>query len=195
MKKAFILLVCLSNTAHAGFYIDWQGVKKTTKAPAEDTRRGVSDGYTLLTNKHKGVIFEIGTKSEVELVESFIDESDMRDALPMLIPDDWNVFVDEQIESLPKIGFDAANEPWPDVLSRIGDEYGLIFTIDWDQSLIEVAKNENFTKPNFNDPITIEDPNSGNLIYIYSRKPKVRTGHILMDGQYIPVKVVPDIIK
>ncbi|QCZ95528.1 hypothetical protein [Salinimonas iocasae] len=189
MKKTIsslaLTVMLASNTATAGFYIDMQGLNK-----AQKTIPGVADGYKMLTGKYYGIIHEVG-KGNPSKTHSFGDSSTIADAMFMIMPDGWYAFVDETVEEIPLVSWDASHDKgqyWTDVLADIGKDYGLRYVIDWDQKLVQIDLEPDFTKPDYDDPIVVADSNDERQMFIYKKKPNL-SGYLLRDGEYIPVKV------
>ncbi|MFU1599906.1 MULTISPECIES: hypothetical protein [Alteromonas] len=172
-------------TAGAGFYIDMQGVK-----PKKQAQSLGMEGYNLLTGKYYGLVHEIGSGIPMT-IKSFGEDSTLADALFFILPNEWFAYVDERVEELPRVTWDASvgeGQPWVEVLAQMGKEFGLRFTLDWDQKLLQVHTIPNFTKPDFNDPIVITDSKNERQLFIYKKEPNL-SGYLVKDGEYIPVKV------
>ena len=108
--------------ADAGFYIDMQGVK-----PKEQAQSLGIEGYNLLTGKYYGLVHEIGTGVPMT-IKSFGEDSTLADALFFILPTEWFAYVDERVEELPRVTWDASvgeGQPWVEVLAQMGKEFGL----------------------------------------------------------------------
>lgn len=184
--KPFTLAALLaSNTAAGGFYIDMQGINK----PKANTS-GVADGYKMLTGKYYGVIHEVGEGTPTK-TNSFGDRSTIADAMFMIMPEGWFAYVDETVEEIPLVSWDASQgngQNWTDVLATIGKDYGLRYVVDWDQRLVQIDLEPNFVKPDYDDPIVVSDSEDRRQMFIYKKEPNL-SGYLLKDGEYIPVKV------
>ena len=196
--KSFISIIGMASisimtlgplSAHANFYIDYQGTDKKTTS-AEDMRRlkGAPDGYRILADKTYGVVHQVG-KGDPAAIEIFGADLAPKDAISMMMPDKWIAYIDENLESPGKVDFQAKKEPWIGVLARMGINYGYRFVVDWDQKLLQISPDEDFVAPDYNDPIALKDPGSGRTIFVYSAKPISKGGVILVDGKAIPVKL------
>jgi len=184
---AFVM--ALVPAANAKFYVDYQGIEKIITTTEEMRRmKGSPDGYRVLTDKTFGLVHHIG-KGGASSTSSFGADMPLKDAISMLMPEKWIAYVDENIENSGKVDWQAKGEAWIDVLGRIGANYGYRFVVDWDQKLLQISPDEDFTAPDYNDPIALKDPESGRTIFVYSNKPTINGGVILVDGKAISIKV------
>lgn len=179
----------LSVPASANFYVDYQGMEHK-ELSADELRRlkGAPDGFRILADKTYGVVHQIG-KGALSNASSFGADMPLKDAISMLMPAKWIAYIDENIDIPGKVDWQAKDEPWVDVLGRVGANYGYRFVVDWDQKLLQISPDEDFIAPDYNDPISLKDPESGRTIFVYSAKPVSKGGVILVDGKVIPVKL------
>jgi hypothetical protein len=192
--SSFSLILCAAATivaplASANFYVDYQGMNNTPSQEELRRLKGAPDGYRVLTDKTYGVVHQVG-KGEVSTTSSFGADMTLKDAITMLMPAKWIAYIDENIEGPGKVDWQASNEPWIDVLGKVGANYGYRFVVDWDQKLLQITTDEDYLAPDYNDPITLKDPESGRTIFVYSAKPVNEGGVILVDGKVVPVKLV-----
>ncbi len=187
VSGAFVLALPLG--ASANFYVDYQGIEHKT-ATAEELRRlkGAPDGYRVLADKSFGIVHQIG-KGVASKTSSFGTDMPLKDAVTMLMPEKWIAYIDENVENPNMVDWQAKNDLWTDVLGQMGANYGYRFVVDWDQKLLQISLDEDFTAPDYNDPIALKDPESGRTIFVYSAKPITKGGVILVDGKAIPVKI------
>lgn len=187
---AAVPLICCSLSASANFYVDYQGLDLNNMS-VQDLRaiRGKPEGYRVLADKTYGVVHQIG-KGEVVMTDSFGTDMPLKDAISMLMPSKWIAYIDEGVKTPSNVDWYAKNEPWVDVMAQVGINYGYRFIVDWDQKLLQITPDENFTAPNYDDPITLKDPESGRLIFVYSAKPVNNgDGVLIVEGESIPVKI------
>lgn len=189
MKKYFIGTIVLSTylttPSFAGYYIDMQGVSRG----ASQESRSI-DGYNMLSGKYYGIVHEIGQGVPIP-TQSFGESATMADAMFFILPEGWYAYVDERIEELPRVTWNAdvpGGVEWLQVLADVGKDYGLRYTVDWDQNLVQVDLAPNFVKPDFNDPVVVSDSNNERQLFIYKQQPSL-SGYLLKDGEYIPVRV------
>jgi hypothetical protein len=152
-------------------------------------QQGSLDGYRLFSDKTYGVVHHVGKQKKQTRVKAFGSDMALRDALTMIMPDRWIAYIDEQLVDPGNIDWQSDKMPWVQVLARIGINYGYRFVIDWDQQLIQIGSDKDFTKPDYNDPLMLTDPESGRSVFIYSAKPVNTGGVILVDGKAVKVKL------
>ena len=70
----------------------------------------------------------------------------------------------------------------------MGLDYGMTFVVDWEQSLVQIEVDENFTKPNTSTPIIVSDSDGDKEVYLYT-KPSRMSGYIIENGTLQPVVV------
>tara|TARA_R110002072_G_scaffold303138_2_gene495472 strand:+ start:9989 stop:10594 length:606 start_codon:yes stop_codon:yes gene_type:complete len=184
-----VLVMGLSLSASANFFVDYQGLEHK-KITSEELRRlnGAPDGYRILTDKTYGLVHQIG-KGTAFTSNSFGTDMTIKDAVSMIMPEKWIAYIDENVEKPSLVDWQANNNDWTDVLGKIGANYGYRFVVDWDQKLLQVTLDQNYTAPDYNDPIALKDPDSGRTLFVYSAKPISQGGVILVNGKTIPVKV------
>ena len=68
----------------------------------------------------------------------------------------------------------------------MGKNYGLNFVVDWEQKLVQIQVDEDFTQPNIEQPTIITDSDGDREVYIYT-KPAAKNGFLLKNGKIIPV--------
>jgi len=183
-------LLFTSSFASAKFYVDYQGLDKERES-AEALRRmkGAPDGYRLLTNKSLSFIHEIGKGEAIE-IDSFGAGFELKDAVTLIMPDKWIAYIDEHITVPKKVDWQAKNIPWTEALGIVGMNNGYRFIVDWDQKLLQVTLDENYTEPDYNDPVTLEDSETGRTIFVYSAKPVSEGGIMLVNGEPIKFKLI-----
>jgi len=185
------LAVCFfSSYSNANFRIDYQGLDKE-KASAEKLRllKGAPDGYRLLTDKGLGFVHQVGT-GKVANIDSFGADFSLQDAISLIMPNKWIAYIDENISNPRNVDWQAKDDPWVDILGRIGASHGYRFVVDWDQKLLQIAPESEYTEPDYDDPIELKDPESGRTLFVYSAKPISEGGVIIVDGQAVKVKLV-----
>jgi hypothetical protein len=181
-KITLFTLLATTFTANANFYIDMQTVESTSKTP-----QAVA-GYHLLTGEYFGKIYQIGTPRPVPIVNSEGDDMRIADAFYMVLPNGWYAYVDEQVNALPLISWASNGGDFLDVLAKVGLDYGMTFVVDWEQSLVQIEVDENFTKPNTSTPIIVSDSDGDKEVYLYT-KPSRMSGYIIENGTLQPVVV------
>ena len=184
------LLFCTLQV-NAGFLVDYQGVEKVKLTPKQlREKNGAPDGYKLFSDKWRGVVHQVG-EGKPSKTTSFGTDEALKYALSLLVPENWIVYADEHFVDFPKVSWEAEDEGWLYVLSRIGANNGIRYVVDWDQEIILIEKDEGFKKPDFNQPVIMQDPESGKRIFIYTEEnsPKSDKGYILIDGDLVPVKI------
>jgi len=192
MRKLIFSLACSASTlAHANFYIDYQGLDKEQKSKMELPSKEVGPplGYKLLSDSNFGLIHEIGKGKATKGSSASVEPTLLRDALQLIMPKGWQAYVDQQFVDLPKVTWEAVNEPWTDIIVRIGVNFGLQYVVDWDQQLIQITNDPDFTKPDFNEPTVMNDPETGKSVFIYSTDSKPTSGYLLIDGEMVKVTV------
>ena len=150
--------------------------------------KGAPDGYRILSDKTYGIVHQVG-KGDVGKTSSFGTDMPLKDAISILMPEKWIAYIDENVDIPRKVDWQAEETPWVNVLGRMGANYGYRFVVDWDQKLLQISPDEEFVAPDYNDPISLTDPESGRTLFIYSAKPDSKGGVILVDGEAIPVKL------
>ena len=70
---------------------------------------------------------------EASVVEGFADDVPFTSAFSMILPDGWQLYKAENLESrkVPDNITFAGGVTWPEVLGQLGDRYALQFNIDW----------------------------------------------------------------
>lgn len=174
----FPILLILPLTVSANFYIDYQGYENEVLAP---------EGFRVLTDKKYGVVHQVG-EGQPEKGNSFGSAMPLKDAIGMLMPNKWVAYIGENVGTPNVVDWQASNEPWIDVLARVGANYGYRFVVDWDQKVLQISPDKDFTPPNYDNPIAFSDPVSERTIFIYSDNPTSK-GRILVDGKWVPVKI------
>jgi hypothetical protein len=183
-KFYFSILILIFPTFSFGhFFIDYQDVKEKPK----EFQRATPDGFELLTGKYYGLIQELGNGSS-QPISSFGEDVEISEALTLILPPDWFAYVDEQIELLPQISWDANQRPWTNVIADIGKQYGLRFLVDWDQKLLQIESSHRQKLDAVEQPTLMFDEKSGRQVFIYSQEiaPK---GYIILDGEFVPVVI------
>lgn len=188
----FLLVLFASFRCQAEFYIDYQGLDKKEVTAAQKRKiNETPDGYRLLTDEFRGVVHEIGSGKQTKNTSFGADEA-LKNALAMIVPSNWVVYADEHFTDIPDVTWEATDELWLVVLSRIGSNHGIRYVVDWDQEVIQVSKDEDFVQPDFNAPTVLEHPTTGKRIFIYTED-KLPTqpskGFIVVDGELIKVEV------
>lgn len=175
------LLLLMPNLGLAHFFIDYQDVTE----PKLSATRANLDGFTLLTGKYHGLVQEIGTGIP-NAISSFGEEVEIAEALAFILPEDWFAYVDEQIELLPQVSWDATEQPWLTVVADIGKAYGLRFLIDWDQKLLQIEPSHRQVIAKADQPTLVQDDATGRQVFIYTQE-TVPKGYIILNGEYVPV--------
>lgn len=183
LSSVATLLLCASTTTHAHFFIDYQQVKEKE----QKSSLHVPEGFQLLTGKYHGLIQEIG-EGQPHTVSSFGEAVEVADALGFLLPQDWFAYVDEQIEQLPQVSWDAKERPWTEVIADMGKQYGLRFIVDWDQQLLQISPGRyvNNDTNQVDAPRLMRDDKTGREVFIYTQQTQPK-GYIIIDGEYVPV--------
>ncbi|MBE0420510.1 hypothetical protein EI165_10295 [Pseudoalteromonas nigrifaciens] len=184
----FLGLAFISSSAKATFYIDYQDLEKKEAEKTERKQLISPDGYRLLTDDHSGLIYEIGKRIDVKPISSFADDISFKEGIGAILPKGWSAYLDEHLNASDEISFSADKEHWLTVLARIGNNYGYKFIVDWQQKIVQITSDENYIKPNPNDPLPLEG-SDGQMYYIYKSKQSINNGVILVDGKVIPLKI------
>lgn len=191
MIKTLCLLTILwlVSPANAEFYVDHQGLKRDPNKVLAEKHDVVSpNGYRLLTDGLKGLIYEVGQRSAVINTSTFGSDVEFKYAIGAIIPEGWSAYVDENILKLKNISFSATDEPWLNVLARVGARFGYKYVVNWDHLIVQISLDEYYMEPDQNAPITVAGP-EGELYYIYKTKQSVDKGYIIIDGEMLPLKI------
>ena len=181
-----IALLC-SSEVNASFFIDYQGLEKKEITKKTDERYS-PNGFRLLTDGLKGLIYEVGTRPRrISKTSSFSDDIEFKYAIGSVIPKDWAVYVDEKITAFENVTFSSNNEDWINVVARIGAKYGYKYILNWSTKTLQVSADEYFNEPDKNAPIAVEI-DGGELFYIYKTKNKTDNGYMIVDGEIVPIK-------
>lgn len=186
---AGVLTAVLPCSASANFFIDYQGVEEVESLEIDELRRlrGAPSGYRILSDKTHGIVHQVG-EGTIEKANSFGAGMELKDAISILMPEKWIAYIDENVDAPEKVDWYAEEDPWIDVLVKIGSNYGYRFVVDWDQQLLQISPDEEYTAPDYNSPIALTDPESNRTIFVYSAKPDLKGGAILINGEIIPIK-------
>ncbi len=179
------LLVTLPTKAT--FYIDYQGLNPHPVKPPEE-KSTTPDGYRLLTDGLQGLIFEVGERPVVEKTSNFAADVAFKFAIGAIMPEGWSAYVDENISMLKNVSFSAQDEPWLNVLARVGTQFGYQYVVDWQRKMVQVSLDAYFSEPNPNAPVTVQGEN-GEQYYIYKTRQAVDQGVVIVDGQVVPMRV------
>lgn len=180
----------ISNTANARFLIDYQGLDKEEPITSSRLREinGTPDGYNVLVDKTQGgVVNHIGEPQPIKTY-SFGTDFSLGDMAFMVMPDKWIAYVDQNVEMPGSVTWQSHDEYWTDALERIGVNYGYRYIVDWDQKLIQITSDKDFMPPEYDNPISVVDPESGRKFFIYSDD-STGGGVIIVDGKVIPIQV------
>lgn len=193
LNKASLVVVAacaaISSSANARFLIDYQGLDKELKVDSIQLReiKGAPDGYRVLADKTTGVVHQIGEPQPAKTY-SFGTDFSLKDMASMLIPEKWIAYVDHNVEMPGSVTWQSHDEYWTDALERIGVNYGYRFIVDWDQKLLQVTSDKDFMTPEYDNPISVVDPESGRKFFIYSDD-STDGGVIIVNGKVIPLQV------
>lgn len=172
-----------ASPVQAHFFIDYQDVKEKI----ESQSRVAPEGFELLTGKYHGLIQEVG-EGQANLVSSFGEEVEVSDALSFILPEDWFAYVDQRIEQLPQVSWDANERPWTHVIADMGKQYGLRFVVDWDQKLLQIAAGRAVNTEQIDAPRLMRDEKTGREIFIYTQETRPQ-GYMILNGEYVPVVI------
>lgn len=172
-----------SSPVYAHFFIDYQEVAKKT----EQKSHVAPEGFDLLTGKYHGLIQEVGA-GQPNRVSSFGEDVEVADALSLILPEDWFAYVDQRIEQLPQVSWDANDRPWTHVIADLGKKYGLRFLVDWDQKLLQIASGRPVSNEHIDAPRLMRDERTGREVFIYTQEHQPK-GYIILDGEYVPVVI------
>jgi hypothetical protein len=184
----FICSFILGDLANASFYIDYQGLERGKVEHIKQSQLITPDGYRLLTDGLKGLVFEIGPRKKQDKTSAFADDTILKDSIGALLPKGWSAFLDERLSGDVSITFSAENEFWLETLARIGGEYGFKFVVDWEQELVQISRDEYYIEPNPNEPVVVESEN-GQTYFIYKSKQSLDKGMVIINGEMVPLKV------
>jgi len=183
------ILLMTSTSANALFYIDNEGLEEDAKKIAEQKlKQQKPDGFRVLTDKRRGVVHELGTGKAFK-DNSFGTDLALKDAISMIMPNKWIAYIDESIKQPDKVSWSAKRQTWTNTLIDLGINHGYRFIVDWDQKLLQIEKDKDYIKPDFNYPVEIVNPENGRRIYIYTADPEDKKGVLLIGTKSIPLKV------
>lgn len=173
-------IFAISFTANANFYIDMQ------KEQIVPTSHSSVPGYKLLTGDYFGKVYQVGTPFDLCGVSSEGENQAIEDAMYFILPSGWYAYIDEQVTAFPTVSWSSSDDYFLDVLGHMGKNYGLNFVVDWEQKLVQIQVDEDFTQPNIEQPTIITDSDGDREVYIYT-KPAAKNGFLLKNGKIIPV--------
>jgi hypothetical protein len=178
-------------TASASFHIDYQGLERPQQTKITKSDIGSPEGYRLLTDDLSGVVIEVGERRKITNNSNFADDIELKFAMGGLLPKGWAAYVDEHISEEKNITFAADEEPWLNVLARVGVKFGYRFLIDWDNNIVQISDDAYFKPQGESEHVVVEDE-TGQTFYIYKAKQELNKGYMIHDGQVLPIKLTKD---
>lgn len=170
--KLFVLLALLQTTvcAQAAIKIIYQTEPDNVN---QDYKLSV-DG-TIKTLNHIGDMPE-----ELPGIYSIGIDKALYTVFDELIPLDWKVYVNHELDDGMPITWDSQGENWLATLYRIGMEYELSFDINWNHRWVLVNKSavRYRINPKPDTEIVIDDKNV----------PKGKAGFFVIDGKSIKIR-------
>ena len=129
MTRVLIFLAFCSfvGTANSAFRIDFPDDIQEVKRLKDST---------LIINKATEFLVHVGTGS-AEPVPGGVDTIAIRDAMLLLTPEGWRAYSNGVDLDNVVVDF-IAGEPWTGPLKRAGEDYGMIFTVDWNRKEIHI---------------------------------------------------------
>ncbi|MFK5894683.1 MAG: hypothetical protein QM504_15800 [Pseudomonadota bacterium] len=175
-KLLFAALVALCATnANAVFLVDYQGLDKNG-----EKRRVTPAGFNVIADRTYKVVRQIGTGNP-EFRQGFGLQLSLADSLLSIIPDNWVSYIDMKIKFNKPVDWDG-DLPWTEVLTRLGNNYGLAFIVDWNQKMIQVVPGIDFNGKEKLEAVKVINPETGRTLYVHTSDALSDSGILIMDG-------------
>lgn len=179
---AALILWAVSLEASAIFLIDYQGLD-------EEKRKGPPQGYTVLADRTFKVVKQIGN-GKPEVRYGYGLQLPLEDVMMSVMPEDWISYIDSRIKFDKLVDWDG-QMPWTDILLRVGNNHGLAFLIDWEQSMVQVFQGMDVSKLTDLTSYEVSHPITGDKLYIHKSQKLSNDGLLVIGGKRYQV-VMPD---
>jgi len=179
----------IANIASASFFIDYQGLERPDTRPVSKGQVISPNGFKLLTDDMEGIVIEVGDRpTSIVLNTDFADDTAFKYAVGAIMPEGWSAYVDERISGLKRISYSSEQEPWLNVLVRVGAEYGYKYIVNWEQNIVQISEDNNYVAPDLNAPIATSSKSGANY-YIYKTQQTLDKGYMIIDGEMVEIKI------
>lgn len=113
-----------------------QKVQKVVKKSV--AKKGLTNKVSTTDFQQKISTFNhIGNKTSTEKIQGFVNEISIREALENIVPEAWQIKVNEKVDLNKKINF-AGGETWNDTIERIGKD-NFSATFNWDTKELKIV--------------------------------------------------------